>query len=161
LSRNSCTIGRKSGEDGKSVPRSFASCISEPLWTGRDDPRPDERLGWEVVLGLHQYIRERDHRDDIVKFKDGLYPDESGARYRIVELNGDRAILAFICDLPIPPQSVARVDQLKVLVQSEQPCRFWQRVTKPGISVKRGGDAGSGFGLRDMLGKAGKPCIPP
>lgn len=51
----------------------------------------------------------------IVKFKDGLYPDEEGALYRVVEDNGERVILEFICDLPLPPQSVALVKDLEVV----------------------------------------------
>jgi hypothetical protein len=51
---------------------------------------------------------------DIVKFLDGLYPDESGARYRVVEINGDRAIIEFVCDLPIPPQSTAKITELEI-----------------------------------------------
>jgi hypothetical protein len=52
---------------------------------------------------------------DIVKFKDGLYSDEKGARYRILEVNGDRAIIVFICDLPIPPQSAAKISELEIV----------------------------------------------
>ena len=54
---------------------------------------------------------------DIVKFLDGLYPDEDEARYKIIEINGDRAFIEFICDLPIPPQSVARISELEVVHQ--------------------------------------------
>jgi len=53
---------------------------------------------------------------DIVKFKAGLYPDENGARYRVIEINGDRALLEFICKLPIPPQSVAKTLELEIVV---------------------------------------------
>jgi hypothetical protein len=52
---------------------------------------------------------------DIVHFKDGLYHDEIGARYKIVEINGDKAIIEFICELPIPPQSVAMINELDVV----------------------------------------------
>ncbi len=52
---------------------------------------------------------------DTVKFIDGLYNDEKGARYTIVEINGDRATLCFICNLPIPPQSIARISELEVV----------------------------------------------
>lgn len=52
---------------------------------------------------------------DIVQFKYGLYNDEEGAKYKIIEINGDRAIIQFICDLPIPPQSVAVVSELEVV----------------------------------------------
>ncbi len=52
---------------------------------------------------------------DTVRFKEGLYTDERDAVYKIIELNGDRAIIQFVCDLPIPPQSVARVDELELV----------------------------------------------
>jgi len=56
---------------------------------------------------------------DTVKFVEGLYPDETGAKYKVVEINGDRAIIEFICDLPIPPQSVAKVNELIVINENE------------------------------------------
>lgn len=46
-----------------------------------------------------------------------------GARYEIVEVNGDRAIIEFICDLPIPPQSVALVGELEVVEQEKDEMR--------------------------------------
>jgi hypothetical protein len=52
---------------------------------------------------------------DTVQFKDGLYKDELGARYKVVEINGDRAIIEFMCDLPIPPQSVAMISELEIV----------------------------------------------
>ncbi len=52
---------------------------------------------------------------DVVKFVEGLYPDEEGARYRVLEVNGDRGFIEFIGDLPIPPQSVARIKELEVI----------------------------------------------
>ena len=52
---------------------------------------------------------------DIVKFIDGLYNDEREAKYKVVEMNGDRAIIEFICDLPIPPQSTAKTSELEVV----------------------------------------------
>lgn len=54
---------------------------------------------------------------DTVKFLDGLYPDEKGSRYKVLEINGDRAVIQFICDLPIPPQSVAKISELEVVHQ--------------------------------------------
>jgi hypothetical protein len=54
---------------------------------------------------------------DTVKFKDGLYPDENGAEYKILEINGDRALVQFTCDLPISPQSIARLSELEVIPQ--------------------------------------------
>ena len=52
---------------------------------------------------------------DTVKFIDGLYPDENEAKYTVVEINGDRAIVEFICDLPIPPQSIAKISELEIV----------------------------------------------
>jgi hypothetical protein len=54
-------------------------------------------------------------KGDIVQFKAGLYPDEEGVRYQVVEMNGDRAIIAFMCNLTFPPQSVARTSELEVV----------------------------------------------
>lgn len=56
---------------------------------------------------------------DTVQFKSGLYNDEIGARYKVVEINGDRAIIEFICDLPIPPQSTAMISELDVIPQEK------------------------------------------
>lgn len=52
---------------------------------------------------------------DTVKFIDGLYDDENGATYKVVEINGDRAIIEYICDLPIPSQSIAKTKELEVI----------------------------------------------
>ena len=52
---------------------------------------------------------------DTVKFIDGLYDDENGATYKVVEINGDRAIIEYICDLPIPSQSIANTKELEVI----------------------------------------------
>ena len=52
---------------------------------------------------------------DTVKFINGLYPDEEGARYKVLELNVDRVLIEFICQLPIPPQSVAKINELEVV----------------------------------------------
>lgn len=54
-------------------------------------------------------------KGSIVKFRDGLYADEVGAVYRVIEVNGDRVFLEFISDLRFPPQSVARVKDLELL----------------------------------------------
>lgn len=35
--------------------------------------------------------------DDLVTFKKGLYGDEDGAVYRVLEINGDRCMLEFVC----------------------------------------------------------------
>ena len=51
----------------------------------------------------------------IVKFKDGLYADEVDTTYRVIENNGDRVFLEYICDVRFLPQSVALVRDLEVL----------------------------------------------
>ena len=53
---------------------------------------------------------------DTVKFVEGLYKDEKGARYKVLEVNGDRVIIEFICHLPIPPQSTAMVNELEIVL---------------------------------------------
>ncbi len=56
---------------------------------------------------------------DLVKFKQGLYTDEKGAIYRVLEVNGDRVIIEYVNSrLSFPPQSVAFVAELE-LVTSE------------------------------------------
>jgi hypothetical protein len=57
-------------------------------------------------------------KGDIVKFADGLYPDEVNTLYTVLEVNGDRVVLQFICDLPLPPQSIASIYELEI-VQSK------------------------------------------
>jgi hypothetical protein len=32
-----------------------------------------------------------------------------------MEINGDRAIIEFICELPIPPQSIAMLSELEIV----------------------------------------------
>jgi hypothetical protein len=54
-------------------------------------------------------------KGDTVQFKEGLYSDEVGARYKVVEINGDRVIIEFICELPIPPQSIAMLSELEIV----------------------------------------------
>ena len=52
----------------------------------------------------------------IVKFKDGLYADEEGAIYKVIEDNGDRVFLEFICDLRFPPQSHLKKQKTVVII---------------------------------------------
>jgi len=56
---------------------------------------------------------------DTVKFIDYLYADEDGARYKVMEINEDRVVIEFICQLPIPPQSVAKIDELEVVEDAD------------------------------------------
>lgn len=52
---------------------------------------------------------------DTVKFIDDLYTDEEGVRYKVMEINEERVVIEFICRLPIPPQSVAKINELEVV----------------------------------------------
>jgi transcription antitermination factor NusG len=72
-----------------------------------------------VTVTLYYRVKENANMEigDIVKFIDGLYPDEKGAKYKVVEINGDRAVIVFICDLPIPPQSIAKISELEIVHQ--------------------------------------------
>jgi len=60
--------------------------------------------------------------DDLVIFKKGLYADEDGAVYRVLEINGDRCYLEFVStDMVIRPQSVAILSELEQLsIREEQ-----------------------------------------
>ena len=51
----------------------------------------------------------------VVKFKDGLYADEEGAFYVVIEDNGDRVFIVYICKMNFPPVSVARTADLEVV----------------------------------------------
>ncbi len=51
----------------------------------------------------------------IVKFKPGLYGDEDGAVYKILEVNGDRVVIELVnTSMAIRPQSVARLTELEI-----------------------------------------------
>ncbi len=53
-------------------------------------------------------------RGDLVAFKLGLYADEQGVVYRVVEVNGDRVILELAnTNLTFSPQSVALINDLE------------------------------------------------
>jgi len=51
----------------------------------------------------------------IVKFRDGLYEDEVGSTYLVIEDNGDRVFLKAIVNLPFPPVSIARTSELELV----------------------------------------------
>ena len=71
---------------------------------------------------------------DVVKFKDGLYEDENGAFYRVIEDNGDRVILEFICDWEtLRPTSVAVTKELEV-VPPEDIQKLYPHLIGKGIS---------------------------
>jgi len=56
---------------------------------------------------------------DLVAFKKGLYVDEEGAIYKVLEINGDRCILEMTnTNMTIRPQSVAILSELDLFVES-------------------------------------------
>jgi hypothetical protein len=52
---------------------------------------------------------------DTVKFLEGLYIDEKGPEYKVLEINEDNADIEFICDEPVPSRSVAKISELEVV----------------------------------------------
>jgi hypothetical protein len=55
---------------------------------------------------------------DFVVFKKGLYEDEKGAVYQVLEINGDRTMLEFVStNMVIRPQSVAKLSELDLFDQ--------------------------------------------
>lgn len=58
--------------------------------------------------------------NDLVKFKDGLYEDEEGAVYRVLEINGDRVVIEFVnTNMIIRPQSVAMLSDLEIYSENK------------------------------------------
>lgn len=52
-------------------------------------------------------------KGDLVVFKKGLYADEEGAIYRVLEINGDRGILELVnTKMILRPQTVAVLREL-------------------------------------------------
>lgn len=49
---------------------------------------------------------------DRVKWAQPVTQEESMERFTLIELNGDRCFIRFICDLPIPPVQLAKVSDL-------------------------------------------------
>lgn len=47
-----------------------------------------------------------------VMWREPIDAGDEAARYTLVELNGDRCLIRFICDLPIAPVTLARTDEL-------------------------------------------------
>ena len=53
----------------------------------------------------------------IVRFRDGLYGDEVENTYVVIEDNGDRVFIkAIMKDFSFPPVSIARTNELELLV---------------------------------------------
>ncbi len=49
---------------------------------------------------------------DRVKWAQPVSPEEGMERFTLIELNGDRCFVRYICDLPIPPVQLAKVSDL-------------------------------------------------
>ena len=54
---------------------------------------------------------------DQVAWANPLTDGEKQERFVVAELNGDRCLIRFICDLPIPPTQVAMVAEIVVVKQ--------------------------------------------
>ncbi len=51
---------------------------------------------------------------DMVRFMEIVDPGDEDSRFIVIENNGDRLMIRFVCDLPIPPtQVVLRSDVCK------------------------------------------------
>lgn len=58
-------------------------------------------------------------KGDLVIFRKGLYADEEGAIYRVLEINGDRGILELInTKMILHPQTVAVLSELDLYNES-------------------------------------------
>lgn len=72
----------------------------------------------------------------LVKFKDGLYEEEQGMVYLVLEDNGDRGFIRWIGDSnPVPASFLARFDEMEIVgyaVNDEDERRFYpQRKASP------------------------------
>jgi hypothetical protein len=50
---------------------------------------------------------------DVVKWSQPMSHAEGTERFTVIELNGDRCFIRFVCNLPIPPVQVAMVADLE------------------------------------------------
>lgn len=58
--------------------------------------------------------------NSLVEFKKNLYEDETGAIYRVLEINGDRCVLELHnTNMIIRPQSVAILDDLELVPEQQ------------------------------------------
>jgi hypothetical protein len=48
----------------------------------------------------------------LVRFREVLEPADEKSRFVVVEDNGDRLLVRFVCDLPIPPLFTYRRDEM-------------------------------------------------
>jgi len=63
------------------------------------------------------------HVGEIVKFRTPENDAEAVARFVLIEDNGDRGFIRLLCDLPIPPVSLVRIEH----VEPAGTCRIDRR----------------------------------
>lgn len=52
---------------------------------------------------------------DLVMYRECLEAGDESARFVVVEDNGDRLLVRLVCDWTIPPTSVVRREEMKVV----------------------------------------------
>jgi hypothetical protein len=52
---------------------------------------------------------------DSVLFKEPYADEDPGSVYKVLEVNGDRCKIKYVCNLPIPPVYVVKTADLQVL----------------------------------------------
>ncbi len=58
---------------------------------------------------------------DLVRFKKGLYEEEDGLIYLVLEVNGDRSIIEWVdTKMAIRPTSLAKIADLEVYIDGHQ-----------------------------------------
>lgn len=55
----------------------------------------------------------------IVKFRQPENEAEAGARFILIENNGDRGLIRLVCDLPFPPVELVRMADVEAVGQHE------------------------------------------
>ncbi len=50
--------------------------------------------------------------NDVVRFAEELEPGDRDARFVVLEVNGDRLLVRFVCDLPIAPTQVVKASEV-------------------------------------------------
>jgi hypothetical protein len=58
---------------------------------------------------------------DIVKWAEPIERGEEGARYVLIEHNGDRGFIRLICDMSIPPVQLVRTSDIVVAEDTSLP----------------------------------------
>jgi len=105
----------RSGQEGAS-PAIPATDFSQPIAQCAENININEMLEKQNTCLIIHYRKENIMEikiGDLVTFKMGLYADEEGAVYRVLEINGDRGMLELLnTNMIIRPQSVAILSEL-------------------------------------------------